>query len=308
MNGRRSRVRFATGLPYAGLAATPDNIVRFARAAEEAGFDRVQMGEHLLYPKSIKTPYPYTANGEMPPTGSPVRLEIFATFAYLAALTTRLRFQSSVAILPLRSPVLTAKTVATLDYLSGGRVILEVGVGWMREEFDALKIPFDRRGDVLDEYLEIIRCLFAGGETFQGEFLSIPETDFAPRPRQDPFPIYIGCGLGERALRRVAKRAAGWSPIGATLDQVRDALARLDRYLDEFGRSRSDLEISLPAGGPKVQQLPAELLVERLRAATALGASCLQVDFGLRNSPDIGAAVEGVHWFAAEVAPHLNQS
>jgi probable F420-dependent oxidoreductase len=235
-----------------------------------------------------------------------VRLEIFTTFSYLAGLTTRLRFKSSVAILPLRSPVLTAKTVATLDYLSGGRVILEVGVGWMREEFDALRIPFERRGDILDEYLQVIRRLFAGGEKFEGEFLSIPETDFAPRPVQDPFPIHIGCGLGDRALRRVAKYADGWSPIGATLDEIKAALPRLNGYLEEFGRSRSDLEISVPAGGPSVQNIPAAKLIDELRMATDLGATCLQIDFGLRNSPDIEGAVEGVRWFASEVAPHLN--
>jgi probable F420-dependent oxidoreductase len=298
-------VRFATALPYSGTVATPENVVRFARAAEDAGFDRVQMGEHLLYPRSIKTPYPYTANGEMPPTGSPVRLEIFTTFSYLAGLTTRLRFKSSVAILPLRSPVLTAKTIATLDFLSGGRVILEVGVGWMREEFDALRIPFERRGDILDEYLQVIRCLFAGGEKFEGEFLSIPETDFAPRPIQDPFPIHIGCGLGERALRRVAKYAAGWSPIGATLDEVRGALPRLTGYLEEFGRSRFDLEISIPAGGPRVQDLRAEELIEQLHLATELGATCLSVDFGIRNAAEIDGALEGLRWFASEVAPHV---
>jgi probable F420-dependent oxidoreductase len=298
-------VQFATSLPYSGTVATPENVVRFALAAEEAGIDRVQMGEHLLYPKSIKTPYPYTANGEMPPTGSPVRLEIFTTFSYLAGLTKRLRFKSSVAILPLRSPVLTAKTIATLDYLSGGRVILEVGVGWMREEFDALRIPFQRRGDILDEYLQVMQCLFAGGQKFDGEFLSIPETDFAPRPAQDPFPIHIGCGLGDRALRRVAKYAAGWSPIGATLAEVRTALPRLTRYLEDYGRSLSDIEINVPAGGPTVQERPAAKLIEELQAATELGATCLSVDFGIRNAADIEGALKGLSWFASEVAPKV---
>jgi probable F420-dependent oxidoreductase len=298
-------VKFATSLPYAGKVATPENVTRFALAAEEVGFDRVLIGEHLLYPRTVGTAFPYSGSGKMPIVETHKRLEMFTTFAYLAGVTTRLRFQSAIAILPLRSPVLTAKTVATLDYLSNGRVVLEVGVGWMREEFDALRVPFEQRGRILDEYIEIIQCLFAGGSRFDGEFLSIPDVHFAPRPVQDPFPIHIGSGLGDRALRRVAKYAHGWSPIGVTLEEINAKMSRLKGYFEEFGRSLSALEISLPIGGPKVFELTADNLIDQILFAVDAGITCVQLDFGLRNANDIDDAVAGLRWFGSDVVPHI---
>jgi probable F420-dependent oxidoreductase len=296
-------LKFATSLPWAGTVSTPENLVRFALAAEQAGIDRVKIGEHLLYPKVITTAYPYTAAGAMPATDSPQRLEMFTTFAYLAAITTRLRFHPGVAILPLRSPVATAKATATLDYLSNGRFTLEIGVGWMREEFEALRVPFERRGQVLDEYIEVIRCLFAGGRPFEGEFVSLPEVEFAPLPVQNPYPIYIGSGVSDRALRRVARSADGWSPIGVSLANLGEALARLDTYLGEVGRSRADVELSIMVGGPRAQALGVEGLLREIGEAEQLGASCVQVEFGQRNVADIGEAIESLHWFASEVMP-----
>jgi probable F420-dependent oxidoreductase len=294
-------MKFATSLPWAGAVATRDNLVRFALAAEKAGFHRVIIGEHLLYPKVIVTPYPYTTSGSMPPSASPQRLEMFTTFAYLAGLTTRLRFQPGVAILPLRSPVAIAKATATLDYLSNGRFTLEVGVGWMREEFDALHVPFERRGQVLDEYIAVIRHLFAGGRAYEGEFISLPEVDFAPLPVQDPYPIHIGSGVGARALRRVAKVADGWSPIGVTLGELGEALTRLDTYLGEAGRSRTDLELSVQVGDGNAATMDREELLRQIEEATRLGATCLNVQFGQRSATDIGESIESMERFAAEV-------
>ena len=125
----------------------------------------------------IAAPYPYTPDGRMPPSPSGQRLEMLTTFAFLAGQTTRLRFQPSVLLLALRSPFSTAKSVATLDYLSGGRLTLEVGVGWMKDEFDIAGIPFNRRGAVMDEYLAALRVLFEDEGGIPRPFGIIPAFD-----------------------------------------------------------------------------------------------------------------------------------
>ncbi len=292
-------MKFATALPWAGPAGTPGNVRAFAAAAEELGFDHVKMGEHLAYPAVIQAPYPYTPDGRMPPSPSGQRLEMLTTFAFLAGRTSRLRFQPSVLLLALRSPLGTAKSVATLDYLSGGRLTLEVGVGWMKDEFDIAGIPFEQRGAVVDDYLAALRMLFEGDGEYHGRYVSFPPLTFEPKPVQRPMPVYIGSGAGPASLRRIARFGQGWTPIGLSAEEVAAALPRLRDLLAAHGRDgRIGLELSLGQAGPDAK--PADLL-RRLERLAAIGATSVSVDFGIRSSPVIDDALAAMRHFADAV-------
>jgi probable F420-dependent oxidoreductase len=292
-------MKFATALPWAGPAATPDNVRAVAVTAEELGFDHVKMGEHLAYPVAIQAPYPYTPDGRMPPSPSGQRLEMLTTFAFLAGQTTRLRFQPSVLLLALRSVLGTAKSVATLDYLSGGRLTLEVGAGWMKDEFDIAGVPFGQRGAVVDDYLAALRALFDGDGEYHGRFVAFPPLIFEPKPVQRPLPVYIGSGAGPASLRRIARFGQGWTPIGLSAEDVAAALPRLRDLLAEQGRDGPiGLELSLGQVAPDAE--PDDLL-RRLERLAAIGATSVSVDFGIRSSPVIDDALAGLRHFAGTV-------
>jgi probable F420-dependent oxidoreductase len=294
-------MKFATALPWAGPAATAGNLLAFATTAEELGFDHVKVGEHLVYPREIRAAYPYTSTGAMPPSPSGRRLEMFTTFAFLAGQTSRLRFQPGVLLLALRSPFSTAKTVATLDYLSGGRLTLEVGVGWMKDEFDIAGVPFERRGAIIDEYLAALRTLFEGETAFAGAYISFPPVIFEPKPVQRPMPIHIGCGAGSAALRRVARFGQGWTPIGLSDHEVSAALPRLRELLAAHGRDeRIELELSLGSVRPDASP---DALRRRVDELAAMGATCVNVDFGIRSAPGIDRALTVMRHFAGAVMP-----
>src|SRR5262249_57190450 len=159
-------------------------------------------------------PYPYTMDGKYPGTG--YHLETLVTMSFLAGATRRIRFITSVMIAPYRNPVITAKMLASLDVLSQGRVIVGLGVGWMKEEFDNLKAPlFSERGRVTDEYIKAFRELWTtDNPSFQGKYCSFSDIIFLPKPVQTPtIPIWIG-GHSKQAVRRAAEVGDGWHPIG----------------------------------------------------------------------------------------------
>jgi probable F420-dependent oxidoreductase len=294
-------MKFGTSLPWSGPAATADNLRVFATTAEELGFDHVKAGEHLVYPREIRAAYPYTPTGSMPPSSSGLRLEMFTAFAFLAGQTSRLRFQPGVLLLALRSPLSTAKTVATLDYLSGGRLTLEVGVGWMKDEFDIAGVPFDRRGAIVDEYLAALRALFEDNAAFEGEFISFPPVIFEPKPVQQPMPVHLGCGASTAALRRVARFGHGWTPIGMSDEEVIAALPKLRELLAKEGRGdRIELELGLGAVRPDASR---DILLHRLDELAAIGATSINVDFGLRSAVSIDHALKTMRYFAQAVIP-----
>jgi probable F420-dependent oxidoreductase len=165
--------------------------------------------------------------------------------SFIAARTQKARLLTSVMVLPHRGPVLTAKMLASINVLSGGRLIVGCGVGWMQEEFEAIGAPpFDERGDVADEYIRVFRELWTSDNpTFDGRYASFSDIKLGPRPVQKPHsPIWIG-GESPRALRRAARLGDGWYPIGTnstypvdTPERVSYALARLRHYAEEAGR------------------------------------------------------------------------
>jgi probable F420-dependent oxidoreductase len=246
-------VRFGFYLPTRGRTAEPHAIEAMVAHGEALGFSSVVVADHLVFPVTIHSRYPYTVSGAFPGQGD--ALDQLSLMAFVAGKSRRLRLISSVMILPHRNPVVTAKMLATIDVLSGGRVTVGVGVGWLREEFQALGAPdFDRRGAVSDEYLRIFKTLWTQDPaSFRGEFYSFEALRCLPHPTQKPHPpIWVG-GHSKVALRRVARLGDGWHPVGATPavplrpPEMRASLDELRRLADAERRDFATLTISFKA-------------------------------------------------------------
>ncbi|SVD41808.1 uncharacterized protein METZ01_LOCUS394662, partial [marine metagenome] len=240
-------------LPTRGPLGNPDDISAIAKAGENLGYSTIVFGDHIVFPVEISSSYPYTVDGGFPGVGD--ALEQLNLMSFVAGITETVRLVSSVMILPHRNPLATAKMLATIDVLSKGRLTVGVGVGWMREEFEALSAPdFDKRGAASNEYLEIFKkCWTQDPVSHDGEFYSFKELRCMPHPVQDPHPpIWIG-GHSSAALRRVSKYADGWHPVGATSasplppEEFRNLLDRLKALMEVEGRDYDDLTISFKA-------------------------------------------------------------
>jgi probable F420-dependent oxidoreductase len=242
---------FGLHLPASSAAVNSEDLIRFVQQAEALGFYCVTVADHVIVPKNISIPYPYTIDGKYPGTG--YHLETLVTMSFLAGATQRIRFITSVMIAPYRNPVITAKMLASLDVLSEGRVIVGMGVGWMKEEFDNLKAPsFNERGGVTDEYIKAFRELWTkDNPSFQGKHCSFSKIIFLPKPVQKPtIPIWIG-GHSKQAVRRAAELGDGWHPIGGVptiplepQDVARD-LEMLAGYAQKAGRDPKQIRVAL---------------------------------------------------------------
>jgi probable F420-dependent oxidoreductase len=232
-------------LPTASPMTTPELLDAVAQGAEERGLGTVWVGEHVVLFPEYASSYPYAEDGRIPaPPGSGL-LEPLVTLTYLAARTSTVRLGTAMLLLPQRNPVYVAKEVSTLDWLSGGRVDLGVGVGWLKEEFEALNVPWARRGKRTDEYLDVLHTLWTDDvSSFQGELYHLDPCEMFPKPLQQPVPVHIG-GETPAALRRVARTAQGWHTFNRTPGELATGLAELDGYLDAAGRSRDDLRITV---------------------------------------------------------------
>jgi probable F420-dependent oxidoreductase len=220
-----------------------DGAVRLVKAAESAGFDSVIAVDHVVFPDNYTSTYPYSPTGRLfggPNTPLPDPL---IWMAAMAAVTTKLRFMTGVIILPLRNPMVLAKQVATLDYMSGGRIELGIGVGWLKEEFEALGVPFAKRGKRSDEYVAAMRALWAGdGASFKGEFVAFDQVSCNPKPVAHSVPIVIG-GHSEAAAKRAGRLGQGFFPsIGATVDTL-PLYDVCRRAAAEAGRDPAEIEM-----------------------------------------------------------------
>lgn len=244
-------MQFGVHLPASSVGVKAEDLVRFAQQAEALGFSCITVADHVVVPKNISIPYPYTVDGKYPGTG--YHLETLTTMSFLAGATQRIRFVTSVMIAPYRSPVVTAKMLASLDVLSQGRVVLGLGVGWMKEEFNNLgSPPFHDRGRVTDEYIRAFRELWTSeSPSFQGKYCRFSDIVFAPKPVQKPaIPIWIG-GHSKQALRRAGELGDGWHPIGGVptiplepQDLTRD-LEVLAGYARKAGRDPKQIHVAL---------------------------------------------------------------
>lgn len=204
----------------------PQSYCALARAAEDAGFHAVAVSDHVVHPERIRSPYPYTPDGQPRwPAFTPWPDPLVAIGA-MAAVTERLRFVTSIFVLPMRNPFLVAKAVGTAAVMSGNRVGLGIGAGWMADEFALLEQPFARRGARMDEMLEVMRKLWAGGMVeHRGDFYGFERLEMSPVPSA-PVPVYAG-GLSAPALRRAATLCDGWISDLHSTEELRGLVGQL---------------------------------------------------------------------------------
>lgn len=223
---------------------TPVAFIRdAAQLVEDKGVHGIWMPEHVLFFPEYASTYPYNDNGRMP--GDPEGLlDPFTALTFIAACTSRVRLGTGVCLVPQRQPVYTAKMVADVDFLSGGRVDFGVGVGWLKEEMDNLSVDFHQRGRLCSEYIDLMKALWAPGVTeFSGATQTLTPCYFNPKPVQQPHPpIYFG-GESEAALRRVARQGNGWYGYDLTPQGLEDRLPDLERELVSAGRSLQDIKL-----------------------------------------------------------------
>ena len=246
-------MEFGFGVPSRGPLASLDNIVALAQKGEELGFDIITVSDHIVVPNDIDSIYPYSETGEFTSSQSGEYMEQLTTIAYLAGVTSEIKLLTSVMVLPHRSPVLTAKMLATIDVLSQGRLIVGCGVGWMEEEFEAIGAPpYADRGAVGNEYLQVFKELWTSDDpSFDGEYASFSNIAFAPKPIQQPHPpLWIG-GESPPALRRAGQLGDAWYPICSNpqfpvgnLEQYADYQARVRRHAERAGRDSGDLDFA----------------------------------------------------------------
>jgi probable F420-dependent oxidoreductase len=249
-------MEFGFGIPTRGPMATPDSIVMLGQRGEAMGFAIISVSDHVVVPKSIASTYPYNPTGAFASGPSGECMEQLTLLSFLVGITSSARLLTSVMVLPHRPPVLAAKMLATIDVLSRGRLIVGCGVGWMREEFEAIGAPaYDERGKVGDEYIRVLKELWTSDNpAFAGEYCRFSNVAFAPKPVQKPHPpIWIG-GESPRALRRAGRLADTWYPIGSnprfpvgTPEQFAACAARVRRHAQESGRDPSALGFAYSA-------------------------------------------------------------
>lgn len=247
------------GIHYSiGVNADPqaDDYIRVAQKAEELGYHSLWLGDHIVIPEKIEAAYPYSADGA---AGFPRRAPFpdpFVLLGGLALATSRILLGTSVIVIPYRNPLAVAKAVTTVDLLSHGRFQFGVGVGWLKEEFDALGEDFGRRARQTREYLHIMKAVWqAEPASFSGEFLTFSDIHNVPLPVQKPHPPIIFGGESLPALKRVADLGDGWQPGTASLKVLSKSVPQLQALMTERGRDYADLSVSaLSAAGPLLRK------------------------------------------------------
>lgn len=232
------------GLIFANVGpfGQPDGLTHLARTAESVGFESLWTVEHVVIPKGYASKYPYSRDGKLPGGESAPIPDPFVWLAYAAAVTTKIRLATGIVILPQRHPLYVAKEAATLDVLSRGRAILGVGIGWLKEEFDAIGVPFESRAARTEESIEALRSLWRAGESeHRGTHYAWPSVASNPKPVQPRIPIVIG-GHTKSAARRAARVGDGFFP--ARSDTLAECMAELSAECARIGRDPAEIEIT----------------------------------------------------------------
>lgn len=245
---------------------------RLGRLAEAAGFDTLITVEHVIWPSVYSSAYPYSPSGKIPGNPSTPLPDPLIWMAWVAATTTRLRFMTGVVILPQRNPLVLAKEVATLDYMSGGRIELGIGVGWLKEEFDALGVPWEHRGKRADEHIAALRVLWARDDaSYSGQFVKFSGVSSNPKPANGKVPIVVG-GHSEAAARRAGRLGDGFFPLNAGQHEIGPLIEMMRREAAASGRDPKAITITTTCPGLSPKTLDADPR-PAIEARSALGVN-----------------------------------
>ena len=245
-------MQFGFGAPVSGPLSGPRDLARIAVEGEALGYDYCTISDHVAIPRELEAKYPYSDTGEFPGRAGGDRHEQLTAVTFVAAKTARLRLVTSVTVVPHRPPVLTAKILATIDVLSEGRFTWGIGVGWCKEEFEAIGTePFEERGAVTDETIAACRELWTSDDPrFSGKYANFSNIFFQPRPVQQRIPIWVG-GESGPAMRRTARLGDAWYPIGTnprnrldTLKRLEGGIERLKKLTRDAGRSEREVGVA----------------------------------------------------------------
>lgn len=309
-------IGIGVALPTVGLDHSAELLLPVAEAADHLGYDSVWATDHLLMAYERRSEYPYGHSGtEIAITPGMGWLEPLVALSFVAARTERVRLGTSVLVLPYRNPVLVAAQAATLHVLSGDRVVLGVGTGWMREEFEALGIDPAERGARTDEYLQVMRALWSDDPaSFSGEFAAFGDVVLGIPPRDSVPPLWVG-GNTRPALRRALRYGDGWHGFEVYPEEMPAISEQLAELGEEVGRDPAELELSVvrgmvPPGREDESFIPdrrnlggsAAEMVEELGRYSEAGVSAVVIQVSLLAP----LMPEGMEWFASEVMSQLD--
>jgi probable F420-dependent oxidoreductase len=282
-------MRIGIHVPVFGPLANAENILGVAKRAEALGFDSLWSSDHVVMPARVASRYPYSPTGEFLVPTDATWFDPFMPLAAIASVTTRVRLGTSVVIVPYRNPLVLAKMVASLDRLCHGRLILGCGAGWMKEEFDALGVPFQERGARMDESLDIMRILWReGAGTFQGRFYRFADMHLTPKPVQTPHPPIWIAGSSDAALRRTLRRGDGWHPTRVGPEDFRARVATLRDMAAREGKELGRLALCPKTSYDRCKDL------DTFMAFKAAGATDLLIDFLAGTLDDVYRGLEAM--------------
>lgn len=237
-------MHFGIAFANTGLYVEPGPARLLAKVAEKAGFESLWTVEHVVVPAGYESTYPYSSTGRMPGSEDAPIPDPLIWLSFVAGVTERIRLATGILILPQRNPVVVAKEIATLDHLSGGRVLLGVGAGWLKEEFEVIGVPFEERGARLDEYIRALRALWTEDQAaVDGRFVSFSGAISRPRPAQGAVPIVIG-GHSEAAARRAGRMGDGFFPGKGDLPHL---ISVMRAAAEEAGRDPDQILVTASA-------------------------------------------------------------
>jgi probable F420-dependent oxidoreductase len=317
-------VQIGFNLPNSGPLSAVADMTRVAVEGEAMGFDYLTLTDHVVLPDTKVPGYPYSESGAFYEEAPTERHEQLVGMAYIAAKTSRIRLVAAVLVVPHRPAVLAAKMLATLDVLSGGRLVVGIGAGWLKAEFDAVvTTPFAERGAVTDEYIDAFRVLWTEAKPrFAGRYTKFDGIVLEPKPVQRPYPpIWVG-GEGGPALRRAARVGDAWYPIGSnnrhlldTLPRLRAGIARLRKAATDAGRDPASVGVSYrvkrygAAAPPLASDGERRLfsgsdadIANDLRTLRDAGVTAIDIDF---DRPDAAAMLAEMRRFRAAVIERI---
>lgn len=316
-----NELNFGVQVPHRGPMTDPDCIRAIVSEAETLGYGVLIVSDHIVVPKDIDSRYPYSEGGDFPGQSGGECMEQLTLLSYVAAMSRKAKLLTSVMVVPHREPLLAAKSLATTDQLSGGRVIVGCGTGWMREEFEAIGAPdYAKRGEVTDDYIRIFKKVWTDDDAaHDSPYSKFSNITFKPKPLQTPHPpIWIG-GESGRAHRRVVELGDGWYPIGAnpnhpldSVDLYKAGRDKLHARAEDAGRDPASIALAYNApfhsrreaegrdGGRMIMTGSAADRAADISALKALGVTTFIVN---TLAAELPATLDRMREFQSEVVP-----